>query len=822
MTKRLTALIGALFLATAHAAGDPLAIARLALEDRLYKVAQDQLEQILPRLDPASPDAASALKLLLAALDGQRRYPEILAALAAHAATLQAHPEMVFIFRRAQALYETGQYEKAIAAAAIPNDIFGEWADAVRRVAARAWLALKRPQEALALFELIDTSSTNPITRAENALEWSHPLEAQSQIEKAIVRLDPFAGQMGEGDAFAQCALRQARLFAARRQSESAIRLLRKMGADPRVSQLLRVEALVELSELADRLGDSRLALSSARDATALATLARAQRHAGLRLSLLLLKTPETVQEGIDLLRTVIRLNPSDPDSPRMQLLLANALLENNQPEAALAEYRIYAEAYEATALSAEALAGRARALTRLKRYSEALPLFTQAIDLSTDPAQRRRLMEAQAETAHADGNYTRAAELYRQLIDTARDPDDGRLSLMLADTYERMGKTDEALEQFRKTIRQFSTGSFSGVASLRLGGLLTDMNRLNDAIDVYTRIIKEAPDPLLRASAHLGRGRTYYRAFRFDAATADLDLATAGDPQTQEEARFFLVLSLYGLGRDAEARATAEEYLKKYPQSPRLPDVILWLGKSDFNRGNYQQARTLFTDFMTRWPENQWADAALLWAARAAFQTKDFPGATELAARLVREYPRSTRIAEARFVQAEALIEMARFNDALALLDEIHTRYPDSEWATEAWGRKGDCLSMTGVDNPARYAQAIDAYREMIGRLASNPELRIQYQYKIGRALEKQKRLEEAVSQYYNEVVARFLTDRRSNVWYGENGRSWFLKGAYQLSDLLVKNGRREEAVAVLKRILDARVGGDDEVKTWLKRLEK
>lgn len=822
MTKRFILFAGALLLATAQAAGDPLAIARLALEDRLYKVAQDHVEQVLPGLDSTSPDAAAALKLLLGALDGQRHYPAMLEALDRYALTVQTHPEMVFIFRRTQAFYETGQYEKAVAAAAIPNDIFGEWADAVRRVAARAWLALKRPQEALALFELIDTSSTNLTTRAENALEWSYPLENQGQVEKAIVRLEPFAIAMGDGDAFARCALRQARLFAERRQTESTVRLLRKMGADARVGELLRVEALVELSEQAGRLGDAKLALSAARDAYEMATLARAQRQAGLRLSLLLLKTPETVQEGIDLLRAVIRLNPSDPDSPRMQLMLANALLENGQAEAALTEYRIYAEAYESEKLAPDALSGRARALTQLKRYAEALPLFTQAIELSTDPLQRRRLMEAQAETAHADGNYARAAEIYRQLIDAAGAKDDGRLSLMLADTYERMGRTDEALEQFRKTIQQFSTGSFSGVASLRLGGLLTDMNRLNDAIEVYTRIIKEAANPALHAAAHLGRGRTYYRAFRFDVAVADLNEAMKGDAATQEEARFFLVLGLYGLGRDSEARAMAEEYLKQYPESARLPDVILWLGKSDFNHGNYDQARTLFLDFITRWPENKSADAALLWAARAAFNSKDFPSVVELAARLVREYPRSERIAEARFVQAEALIELARFSDALALLDEIHNRFPDSEWATEAWGRKGDCLSLTGVDNPARYTQAIDAYREMISRLPSNPELRIQYQYQIGRALEKQKRVQEAIDQYYTEVVARFLTDRRSNVWYGENGRFWFLKGAYQLSDLLVKNGKRDQAVAVLKRILDARIGGDEEVKGWLKRLER
>lgn len=812
----------AVLTATFQVAANDLSIARVALEDKLYKVAQDHVEKVLPELNPQSAEAADALKLLLRALDGQGQYAAMQETLDRYTATIKARPEMIFIFRATQAAYETGQYERAIAAAAIPNDIFGEWPDAVRRLAARSYLELNKPIEALNLFELIDTSSTNQTTRAENALEWSFPLEKQGQVEKAIVRLEPFAARIGEGSAFARCALRQAELFSSQKQPTSAARILRQMGGDLRVEESLRVDALVGLSAVAEQLGDRSLALSAARDAVAAATLARTQRKAGLCLGMLLLKDPQSVKEGIDLLRSVIRLNPSDPSAPRMQLYLANALLENDQPEAALVEYRIYAEAYDAPELAATALSGRARALTKLGRYAEALPLFAQAIERTTDSAERLRLLEAQAQTAHADRNYTLAAELYTRLLSEAGDRDDGRFSLMLADTYERMGKHEEALEQFRSTVMKFPEGSFSGAASLRLGGLLTDMNRLNEAIEVYTRVIETATEPDLKSAAYLGRGRTYYRAFRFDVAVPDLLKTLDGDAATQEEARFFLVLSLYGLGRDTEARAAAEDYLKTYPESARLPEVILWLGKSDFNHGNYQQARATFLNFMTRWPDNLWADAALLWSARAAFLMKDFTGVVELTARLVKEYPKSTRLAEARFIQAEALMEMARFNEAVVLLDEIHARYPDSEWAVEAWGRKGDCLSTMGVDHPARYAEAITAYREMISRLDADSELRLQYQYKIGRVLEKQKRIDEAIEQYYKEVVVRFLDDRTKGVWYGENGRAWFLKAVYQLSDLLAKSGQREQATRILQRVIASGVQGTDDVRAWLKRLEK
>jgi len=390
------------------------------------------------------------------------------------------------------------------------------------------------------------------------------------------------------------------------------------------------------------------------------------------------------------------------------------------------------------------------------------------------------------------------------------------------AESLERAGLRAEAEARYRQVAERFASRDVAPRALLRLAALQAESSAFDSAIETYTTIISSFAQKAVRSDALMGRGKVQYRTFRFDAAMQDFATVAESDPSRKDEARYLLTLCLYGLGRDKEARAAAAAYLLDFPESARLPDMILWLGKFDFNRGRFADARRFFLDYVSRWPANAWADAALLWAARAAFGDRDFTGAVEAVTRLVREYPQSARLAEARLLQADALMELARFDEAVLLLEQVIAQAPDSDWAGQARLRKGDCLFTLGADNSQRYQDALTVYRELLQQPGLTATAAMQLRFKIGRCLEKMKRLDEAIDQYYAEVMIRYQEDRAKGVWFDETCSSLFVRAAFNIAELYEQMGQPTQAIGVLQRALQSGVPGAEEARQRIERLRK
>ena len=86
------------------------------------------------------------------------------------------------------------------------------------------------------------------------------------------------------------------------------------------------------------------------------------------------------------------------------------------------------------------------------------------------------------------------------------------------------------------------------------------------------------------------------------------------------------------------------------------------------------------------------------------------------------------------------------------------------------------------GADNPARYTAALEAYRAMLFGSALTPSAKPVVSFKIGRALEKLKRIDEAMDQYYTQVVLAYRRERLGHVRLDDDARAVFSKAAFRL----------------------------------------
>ncbi len=798
---------------------DELTTARAALHDKLYPLAQTHAERALA----AGKPPAQALPILLEALRGQGRYAEILERLEhVDAATRETLTDGALAYWRAAAYLHTGRPLDAARTAEAAVSTESPYADALRRTAARARRAADDLEGALKLFAEVDRGSTNVQTRAENALEWAGALDQAGRADAAleVLKMQADLGAAA-GHAVYDGALLRGRILMRQGRSAEATMVLNQLAMNERATETARVQALVEMSVFTFDSGKTNEAVAYACSAYERAKAPETRRLAGFHLADLLCGSTNTIDEGESLVKTLVREFPDHPASMRAHLKLADALLQAQRAERAAAEYRIFLETYPSSSHDADVLQGRGWALMQLGRYTEAGGAFQRAAQQVSDPDVKAECLFKQGDALLAEERYKEAAQVYAALAhDFPHSALADRALYQSADVLQRAKLDNEARERYQLVAETYPDRAVAPQALLSLAAMQTEAGDIDDAVRTYKSVLDTYTQQPVRADAWMGRGKAHYRTYRFEAAMQDFAAVAENAPERRDEARFMMTLCLYGLGRDQEARAAAASFLLDFPESPRFPDMLLWLGKFDFNRGRYAEARRIFINYSDRWPTSRWADAALVWAARAAFAANDFTGTIELVTRMVRAHPQSTRLPEALLVQADALMELARYDEAVLLLDQVITQSAESEWARLALLRKGDALFAMGAGNSARYREALMAYRQMLTQNNLTPSLMLQLQFKAGRCLEKLKQIDEAIDQYYTEVIVRFLNERTRGTWFDERSTGLFVRAGFTVAELYEQKGHSDQAIRVLQRVAQSGVPGADEARQRIERL--
>src|SRR5712672_2209724 len=106
----------------------------------------------------------------------------------------------------------------------------------------------------------------------------------------------------------------------------------------------------------------------------------------------------------------------------------------------------------------------------------------------------------------------------------------------------------------------------------------------------------------------------------------------------TAETRDFNAAANAFGDGFYDWAEGKFGEFARKYPNSARLPEAILYRAEAQVRLTNYAGAIELLTDRQNQ--AGQWADEYLFWLGQAHFYQADFQAAADAFARLVKEFP--------------------------------------------------------------------------------------------------------------------------------------------------------------------------------------
>ncbi len=792
---------------------DLLKIAHEALSDNLHRVAQVNAEKALK--DSNATNRQVALEILLESLARQNKYAEVLNVLEQNSSiVVSARNEDSLRYWRVLALFNEERFNdiaNIINSGSVGTNSFYDVA--TMRIAARTRALSGDVAGATELFAKVDLSTTNLTIRTSNALEWAVSLDKRAQYDEALDVLKQLS-QFGVNNTFVnEGALLRGRILMRLGRVVEGTRIMDALAMNEHVAEIPRVQALVEMSVYKLDSALTNEAVAYARSAYERAQLAETRKLAGFRLGDLLCNSADTIEEGAKIIKALVREFPEHSDSMHAHLKLADSYLQLNQAEQAAAEYRVFLETYPSSALDVRVLQGRGWALFKLKRFTEAGLTFEKAAELTDVPAEKVECVFKRCDALMAAGRYVDAANAYADL--NKRFPDlelAGKALYLSAEALERAGDMDAALALYLKTAQRYPHKDVASDSLLRAASIQSAKRELDQALDIYSLVLKNFTNNSVVAKSYLGRGKVYYSKFQFDKAMQDFAAVAEVAPDRIDEARYFLILTLYGLGRDSEALESAGAFVIGFPNSNFLPDMLLWLGKFHFNRSNFVEAVKYFKAYATGFEDRKWADAALLWQARALFSGGDYTLAIETIAKMVSRFPESSRILEARFVQAESLIELARFDAAILLLDNILEQDPESVWGRKALLRKGNCLFALGAGNRVRYEDALAVYQRATQMPGLTSAALIELFYKTGRCLEKLERFDEAVDCYYSQVLLRYLKDKATGTWYNEETLSLVVRAAFSVAEIFEKKGEYEQAVSVLEKIRKSVSAASDE----------
>ncbi len=805
-----------------------LAAGRAALEDGLPGVAEKQLRRYLGAAEkrkkrPVENEEAGIL--YVRALHAGEQYEEILEFLRLRDRWIRKWEQQDAVrFWRGMALHDLGRIDEALQEISeLESGSPGkDYSGRVHRLKGWCLLEQKRLDEAIAAFAAFDAVQIDSPEHGQNLLDWGKVLVESGKYSEARGVLERMQAETVPPPLARDGRFWLGRAFEGEGAADKAVEIFMSVAGDEGAPAELRARAyraVADVEEDRARLAEAVVAL---RTGIELADDATADTGARYDLGRILLSQGR-YDEAVPLLKASITADPTSEMSRRAQITLANALLKAGSHAEAADEFQYYLETYTDAAGQADASFGRGSALFAEGRLAEAATSFEKAFQLYTGDVERAQSLFREGDAYLGNSQYGLAAESYARVVELfpASQYAPGAL-LQQGESLARGGSGEKAEAVFRSVVDQYPERAVAEEAMHRMATMKEDAGEWEDAIGVYERQMTSYSNGLFFAEALYGRGSAHFRLFRFSRALADFERIGKqfGDSPVGERAAFKRAMCLYWMGRDDDAISLCHAFAETYPESDLLPDVVYWLGKSNFNREAYKEAEAHFVQFQSKFDEHQLADDSLLWAGRAAARQNEYVRAIEILARMFKQYPDSDKMAEGRFAQANAFVELANYSAAILIYDEIINKYSESGLLGAAWGRKGDCQFTLGVEDPKRYQESIESYRVVANSPTAAPDEVLQAAYKIGRCLEKMERIDEALEQYYAKVIVRYLREGEKGVWHSEAAKVWFTRAAFSTADIMESREDWRGAVRILGRVAEAEVPAADEAKERIDKI--
>lgn len=282
------------------------------------------------------------------------------------------------------------------------------------------------------------------------------------------------------------------------------------------------------------------------------------------------------------------------------------------------------------------------------------------------------------------------------------------------------------------------------------------------------------------------------------------------GAEESAESRAFKAATRAFADGNHERAESAFRRFVASYPQSPMLPEAILFQAQASMKLAHPAEGIALLSTHLGK--AGSLADHYRYWIATAHLQGSNYAAAAESFVQITRQYTNSALLLEASHGEALARFKLRDYAAVTALLQSTDGAFqkagrvrPNDELTT-----RGELLLAESLFELGRY----DAAREVIARLEQadlTPEYRWDRQYLLCRVHMADRRLPSALAQTTNLIAYAATTTSRSLI----------ADSVAMQADILKHMGRLDEAIEVYTNNLAEAVPADRRRMAFLNIIE-
>lgn len=477
------------------------------------------------------------------------------------------------------------------------------------------------------------------------------------------------------------------------------------------------------------------------------------------------------------------------------------------------------------------------------RRYSEALADFKKVTDTGA-AAEPRIVADAYSRIGdcyYYSSDFNSAAANYDRAL--SANPSTGDYPLFQKAVMRGLsGAHAEKIDMLDQMMQSYPTSGLMAPALLEKAESLLALNRSDDALGVYSRLVAKYPATAQGRNGYLQMAITQMSLGQTSRAIDTYKKVISTYP-TSDEAR---------VASDDLKRILADEgrldqytsFIATVPDAPRLDTT-------EIDQLTFQSAEKAYLasgatsrlkDYVDRYPSGQYAPQALSYLATASLESGDHSAALDYATTLVSRFPHSEASEEGLAIKGDIELEMGEAEKALATFRTLES---------SASGARNIQTARLGIMRVSRdlghYDDVINAADALLSSSALSTDRRTEVLYSRAYALAQQGNTARAAAEWeklasdtddlYGAMAAFHLAQQQFDSGKTKQARTtvntlidsntphqyWLARGYILLSDISRKQGNAFEADEYLKSLRENYPGTEADIFQMIdKRLKK
>ena len=369
---------------------------------------------------------------------------------------------------------------------------------------------------------------------------------------------------------------------------------------------------------------------------------------------------------------------------------------------------------------------GRASLFSQMQDYPQALEAYNHLISTFPDSPRIIEGHLGKANVLYLLKDYGAAINEYKLVIEKSKqDPSTQELlekaSFGLAWTYLKNGNTEESIKIFKDVVNTTQNKSVKTSALTQIGDAYQDIGELNNALEVYDKILKDFPDSLYADYIQYREGIALLKLNKIEAATLAFQTLQANFPKSKylTDIKYYLGLAYFKKGDWAAAKEQLAEFLKNLTTTSEFQmDAQYLLGLATFNLQDYAEAMKTFQRLTKNYPDQtSLVSNCEINIAKCLYNLGDAKEAVKKFKIIVYKYPRTDAELESLLWLGDYYLKTSDLKNAVTYYQQLIEYFPGSDKIDTAHYRLGQAFQEQGTLD-----KAISEYKSI--RDSANQEL--------------------------------------------------------------------------------------------------